>query len=72
MKRFSFFEVPSDYANDILTQLSHATWNGNKVNTEISQVLAQNHQMTVKIEKKEAMVDTENSQLAEKEKTIDP
>ena len=38
MKRFSFFEVPSDYANDILTQLSHANWNGNKVNTEISQV----------------------------------
>jgi len=38
MKRFSFFEVPSNFETDILSQLSNVNWNGNKVNVEISQV----------------------------------
>ncbi|MEC7645999.1 MAG: DEAD/DEAH box helicase [Bacteroidota bacterium] len=37
MRRFSFFEVPSDFENDILNELSNSNWNGNKVNVEISQ-----------------------------------
>jgi len=38
MKRFSFFEVPSDFATDILSHLTNAKWNGNKINVEVSQV----------------------------------
>ena len=38
MRRFSFFEVHSDFETDILSKLSNVNWNGNKVNVEISQV----------------------------------
>ena len=38
MKRFSFFEVPSDFKTEILSQLTNAKWNGNKINVEVSQV----------------------------------
>ena len=38
MRRFSFFEVPSDFSTDILTGLENASWNGNKVTVEISQI----------------------------------
>ena len=38
MRKFSFFEVPSSFSNDILTGLGNANWNGNKVNVEVSQV----------------------------------
>ena len=37
MRKFSFFEVPSDFENDVLKGLSHANWSGNNVNVEISQ-----------------------------------
>jgi len=37
MRKFSFFEVPSNFEPDVLKELSHANWNGNKVNVEISQ-----------------------------------
>ena len=37
MRKFSFFEVPSDFENDVLKGLSHANWSGNNVNGEISQ-----------------------------------
>jgi ATP-dependent RNA helicase DeaD len=38
MRKFSFFEVPSDFSTDVLNGLGEANWNGNKVNVEISQV----------------------------------
>lgn len=38
MKRFSFFEVPSEFETEILSQLTNAKWNGNKINVEVSQV----------------------------------
>ena len=37
MRKFSFFEVPSDFATDVLGGLSDANWNGNRVNVEVSQ-----------------------------------
>ena len=38
MRKFSFFEIPSNFKSDILENLINADWNGNKVNVEISQV----------------------------------
>ena len=38
MRKFSFFEVPSDFSTDVLTGLSNASWNGNRINVEVSQV----------------------------------
>jgi hypothetical protein len=37
MRKFSFFEVPSDFENDILRGLSDVNWNDNRVNVEVSQ-----------------------------------
>ena len=37
MRKFSFFEVPSDFQTDILSGLSEANWEGNRVNVEISE-----------------------------------
>ncbi len=37
MRKFSFFEVPSDFETDVLSGLSESTWNGNRVNVEVSQ-----------------------------------
>ena len=37
MRKFSFFEAPNDFETDILSSLSNAVWNGNKVNVELSQ-----------------------------------
>ncbi len=37
MRKFSFFEIPSNFKSDILENLINADWNGNKVNVEISQ-----------------------------------
>lgn len=37
MRKFSFFEVPSDFETDILSGLIDANWNGNRVNVEVSQ-----------------------------------
>ena len=38
MRRFSFFEVSSDFENDVLNGFKDAFWNGNDVNVEVSQV----------------------------------
>jgi len=38
MRKFSFFEVPSDFKNDILNGLRDVKWNGVRVNVEISQI----------------------------------
>lgn len=37
MKKFSFFEVSSDFESDVLSGMSGANWNGNRVNVEVSQ-----------------------------------
>ena len=37
MRKFSFFEVPTDFETDVLSGLSDANWNGNRVNVEVSQ-----------------------------------
>ena len=37
MGKFSFFEVPTDFETDVLSGLSDSTWNGNRVNVEVSQ-----------------------------------
>ena len=37
MRKFSFFEIPSNFKSDILENLINADWNGNKVSVEISQ-----------------------------------
>jgi len=37
MRKFSFFEVPTDFENDVLSGLSDANWNGGRVNVEVSQ-----------------------------------
>jgi ATP-dependent RNA helicase DeaD len=37
MRKFSFFEVPSDFETDILSGMADSNWNGNRVNVEISQ-----------------------------------
>ena len=37
MRKFSFFEVPTDFETDILSGLIDANWNGNRVNVEVSQ-----------------------------------
>ena len=38
MRKFSFFEAPIDFETDVLTSMTNAVWNGNKVNVEVSQV----------------------------------
>ena len=38
MRKFSFFEVPANFASSILNELSNANWNGTRVNVEISQI----------------------------------
>ena len=37
MRKFSFFEVPTDFETDVLSGLNDANWNGNRVNVEVSQ-----------------------------------
>ena len=37
MRKFSFFEAPNDFETDVLSGLSDAVWNGNRVNVEVSQ-----------------------------------
>ena len=37
MRKFSFFEVPTDFEADIMSGLIDANWNGNRVNVEVSQ-----------------------------------
>ena len=37
MRKFAFFEVPSEFENEVLSGLVDANWNGNRVNVEISQ-----------------------------------
>ena len=37
MRKFSFFEAPNDFETDVLSSLSDAVWNGNRVNVEVSQ-----------------------------------
>lgn len=37
MRKFSFFEVPTDFESDILSGLAGSDWNGNRVNVEVSQ-----------------------------------
>mgnify|MGYP006078022613 CR=1 FL=1 len=37
MGKFSFFEIPTDFETDILSGMSEANWNGNRVNVEVSQ-----------------------------------
>jgi len=37
MKKFSFFEVSSDFETDVLSGFADANWNGNRVNVEVSQ-----------------------------------
>jgi ATP-dependent RNA helicase DeaD len=37
MRKFSFFEVPTDYETDILSGMVDSNWNGNRVNVEVSQ-----------------------------------
>ena len=37
MRKFSFFEVPSDFETDILSGMVDSNWNGNRVNVEVSQ-----------------------------------
>ena len=37
MRKFSFFEIPSDFETDILSGMVDANWNGNRVNVEVSQ-----------------------------------
>ncbi len=38
MRRFSFFEIPSEFSDDILSKLNNVNWDDNKVNVEISQL----------------------------------
>ena len=38
MRRFSFFEISSDFESDVLNGFKNASWNGNDVNVEISQI----------------------------------
>jgi ATP-dependent RNA helicase DeaD len=38
MRRFSFFEIPSEFSDDILSKLNNANWDDNKVNVEVSQL----------------------------------
>ena len=37
MRKFSFFEVPSNFETDILSGMVDSNWNGNRVNVEVSQ-----------------------------------
>ncbi|MAW21194.1 MAG: DEAD/DEAH box helicase [Flavobacteriales bacterium] len=37
MRKFSFFEISTEFEGDILSGMSDANWNGNKINVEISQ-----------------------------------
>ncbi|MDG2086736.1 MAG: DEAD/DEAH box helicase [Flavobacteriales bacterium] len=37
MRKFSFFEIPSEFENEVLRGLGNANWNGNRVNVEVSQ-----------------------------------
>jgi ATP-dependent RNA helicase DeaD len=37
MRKFSFFEVPTDFETDIMSGMDDANWNGNRVNVEVSQ-----------------------------------
>ena len=50
----SLFEVPSNFTTDILAGLSHANWNGNKVNVEVSQI--QKNSAIKKSEKKKELM----------------
>jgi ATP-dependent RNA helicase DeaD len=37
MRKFSFFEIPSEFESEVLRGLGNANWNGNRVNVEVSQ-----------------------------------
>ena len=37
MRKFSFFEIPSEFESEVLKGLGNANWNGNRVNVEVSQ-----------------------------------
>tara|TARA_B100001142_G_scaffold297656_1_gene320195 strand:- start:63 stop:1916 length:1854 start_codon:yes stop_codon:yes gene_type:complete len=37
MKKFSFFEIPTEFEKKILNGLSNSSWDGHKVNIEVSQ-----------------------------------
>lgn len=38
MRKFSFFETPSEFEREILNKLTNANWNGTKVNVEVSKI----------------------------------
>ena len=54
MKKFSFFEVPSDFEKIILKELKNAVWNGNKIRVEKSQVPKNQSKQKNNLEKNQA------------------
>ena len=54
MKKFSFFEVPSDFEKIILKELKNAVWNGNKIRVEKSQVPKNQPKQKNNLEKNQA------------------
>ena len=54
MKKFSFFEVPSDFEKIILKELKNAVWNGTKIRVEKSQVPKNQSKQKNNLEKNQA------------------
>ena len=54
MRKFSFFEVPSDFEKIILKELKNAVWNGNKIRVEKSQVPKNQPKQKNNLEKNQA------------------
>ncbi len=54
MKKFSFFEVPSDFEKIILKELKNAVWNGTKIRVEKSQVPKNQPKQKNNLEKNQA------------------
>ena len=72
MRKFSFFEIPSNFENTILKVLKKAVWNGNRVRVEISQIpknkITQSNYSSFE-KKKKRKISTKKSTKTRKSKT---
>ena len=67
MRRFSFFEIPSEFENEILKGMKKANWRGNHITVEVSQEPSK--KSTKRKKKKDKINSFENIQRKKKNKS---
>jgi len=67
MRRFSFFEIPSEFENEILKGMKKANWRGNHITVEVSQDPSK--KSTKRKKKKDKVNSFENTQRKKKNKS---